>query len=91
MQTILLSDLVGCDSPLQIVKPFGSPLLSAEGCHTRPRKFEFKQNGRKTAIKLSITISAEGCHTRLDGRFFSRVEKPSDDINSRLFLMNKKG
>jgi hypothetical protein len=23
--------------------------------------------------------------------FFSRVEKPSDDINNRLFLMNKKG
>jgi hypothetical protein len=23
--------------------------------------------------------------------FFSRVEKPSDGINSRLFLMNKKG
>jgi hypothetical protein len=23
--------------------------------------------------------------------FFSRVEKLSDDINSRLFLMNKKG
>jgi hypothetical protein len=23
--------------------------------------------------------------------FFSRVEKPSDDINSHLFLMNKKG
>jgi hypothetical protein len=23
--------------------------------------------------------------------FLSRVERPSDDINSRLFLMNKKG
>ncbi len=27
-------------------------LLSAEGCHTRPRKFEFKQKGRKTAITV---------------------------------------
>jgi hypothetical protein len=42
--------------------------------------------------------SAESFHTRLDGQhrpldiraFFSTVEKPSYDINSRLFLMNKK-
>ncbi len=48
LQPILLSDLVRCDSPLQIVMAFWRtiiPLLSAEECHTQPRKFEFKQKG----------------------------------------------
>jgi hypothetical protein len=44
--------------------------------------------------------SALGCHTRLDGQHcplrtyhnvFLRLEKPSEDKNSRLFFMNKKG
>jgi hypothetical protein len=51
-------------------------------------------NSNKKGAKLPL-LSAEGCHTRLDGQdakgAFSRVEKPSDDLNSRLFLMNKKG
>jgi hypothetical protein len=45
-------------------------------------------------------LSAEGCHTQLDVQHcplityqgvFSRVDKPSDDINTNLFLMDKKG
>jgi hypothetical protein len=56
-------------------------------------------NSTKKGAKLPF-LSSEGCHTRLDGRnctlitykgVFSRVEKPSDDINRSLFLMNKKG
>jgi hypothetical protein len=35
LQTILLSDLVGCENPLQIVMAFWHTILSAEGCHTR--------------------------------------------------------
>jgi hypothetical protein len=47
-----------------------------------------------------ILLSAAGCHTRLDRqhcllrtyhRIFLRLEKPSEDINRHLFLMNKKG
>jgi hypothetical protein len=60
-QTILLSDLAGCDLPLQIVKV--SKLRSI------------------AELRAFYGIRA----------FFSRVEKHSDDINSRLFLMNKKG
>jgi hypothetical protein len=45
-------------------------------------------------------LSAEGCHTPLDRQHcplrtnhgvFSRAEKPSEYINSRLFLMFEKG
>jgi hypothetical protein len=27
--------------------------LTAEGCHTQPRKFQFKQKGRQTAITIT--------------------------------------
>jgi hypothetical protein len=96
LQTILLSDLVECDSPLHIVMAFWSIILSAEGCHTQPRKFEFKQKGRQTAITISRGLShptewAALPSENISGRFFSRVEKPSNNINSRFFLMNKKG
>jgi hypothetical protein len=53
LQTILLSDPNRCDNPLQILmdvwriffnlKGAMQPLLSAEGCHTRSRKFKFKK------------------------------------------------
>jgi hypothetical protein len=33
--------------------PFGALLLSADGCHNPPRKFEFKQKGSKTARGLT--------------------------------------
>jgi hypothetical protein len=42
----------------------------------------------KAPNKLTLSYSSEGC---LPQGVFSRMEKPSDDINSRLFLMNKKG
>jgi hypothetical protein len=68
------------------------PLLLAAGCHTQPRKFKFIKS---TKVPL---LSAQGCHTPLDGqhcplrtsRRFSRAEKPSENINSHLFFMNKK-
>jgi hypothetical protein len=56
-------------------------------------------NANKKDAKLPL-LSAEGCNTQLDGQHcplityqvvFSRGEKPSDDINRGLFLMNKKG
>jgi hypothetical protein len=56
-------------------------------------------NSNKKGAKLPL-LAAEDCHTQIDGQhsplitikvFFSRVKKPSDDINSHLFLMNKKG
>ncbi len=57
-------------------------------------------NSNKKGVKLPF-LSAEGCHhTSLEGQHcplityhgvFSRVEKPSDYITSRLFLINKKG
>jgi hypothetical protein len=54
------------------------PLLSAEGCHSSPYN------------------SAEYCSLHYPLRiyhrvFFSSEEKSSEDINSHLFLMNKKG
>ncbi len=74
LQTILLSDLIGCDRPLQMVmtiwriflnlKRAKQPLLPAEGCHTPPRKFRLK----KTVPNCHYTGSAEGCQTRLDGQ-----------------------
>jgi hypothetical protein len=55
-------------------------------------------NSNKKGAKLPF-LSAEGCGlSHPNGgaalpsdNIFSRVEKPSDDTNSHLFLMNKKG
>ncbi len=55
LQTILLSDLVECDGPLQIVMAFwrtffkiwcapNSNYFSPAGCHTRPRKSNFEKS-----------------------------------------------
>ncbi len=92
LQTIVLSDLVGCDSPLQI-----DNLLGHHYCQQRDVRPNSKEslNSNKQGAKLPL-LSAEGCHTRLDGQHFpqgvySRVEKPSNDINSCLVLMNTKG
>jgi hypothetical protein len=83
LQTILLRGLMRCDSPLQIVM--------AIQC-----KFKFKQKGRQTAITICRGLShptgrASLPSENISGRFFSRVENPSDDIYNRLFFMNKKG
>jgi hypothetical protein len=100
LQTVLLGDLVGCDSPLQIVMAFWSTIVVSRGLsrHTLPGKFEFKQKGLQTAVTISRGLSAftpkRGIalpSDNISGRFFQAVEKPSDDINSHLFLMKKKG
>jgi len=105
-QTILLSDLVGCDSPLQIVMAVWHTFFKFEVCQTAiticsalSRLIEQVQILKKYAERP--LLSAEGCHTWLHissialwehiTAFFSRAEKPSKDIYSRLFLMDKKG
>jgi hypothetical protein len=97
LKTILLSDLVGCDSPLQIVMAFWRTIIVSRGLSHPTQKVGIQTKRAPTAI---TTVSAEGCHTQMDGQHcplityqgvFSRVEKPFDDINSSLFLMNKKG
>jgi hypothetical protein len=59
------------------------------------RQAFFKFEAHQTKRPL---LSAEGCHTQGSiallehiTKFFSRADNPSEDINSRLFLMNKKG
>ncbi len=49
-------------------------------------------NSNKKGAKLSL-LSTEGCHTQMDWQHCPLItyQKPSDDINSCLFLMNKKG
>jgi hypothetical protein len=56
--------------------------------------------GLSCPSSVQALLSAEGCNTRLEGQHcplisyqgvLSRVGKPSDDINSRLFLLNKNG
>ncbi len=84
VQTILLSDLVECD------RLFGTPLLSAEGYHTQPRKFAFKQKGRNCHYYLQRAVKTDWMGS-IVLCVFSRVEKPSDYINSPLVLLNKKG
>ncbi len=81
------------------LKPTKQPLLSAEGCHARPSKFKFKKIGPNG----HYYISAEGCQIRLDAvdgqhcplrtyhGVFLGAEEPSKDINSRLYLMKRKG
>ncbi len=75
------------------------------GCRARESNCLTASRLRRTTIwatsRLLPLLSATGCHTRLDGQhcslrtyhggFFSRAEKPSEDITQRLFLMNMKG
>ncbi len=60
-----------------------------------PQSWNFKQKGRQTAITICRGLSHRTGRAALPSHkisgFFSRVEKPFDDINSHLFLMNKKG
>ncbi len=71
--------------------PFGAPLLSAQACHTWPRKFEFKHKGHQTAITICRGLShpigwAALPSDNISGHFFQGF-----DIDSHLFLMKKKG
>jgi hypothetical protein len=95
LQTILLSDLVGHDSPMQIIMAFWRTVIFSRAVTPDPESL----NSNKKGAKLPL-LSAEGCHTQLDGQpcplityhgFFPRAEKPTYDINSRLFSINKKG
>ncbi len=72
--------------PCNSVTAFWGTIIVSRG-HTRPRKLEFKQKEHQTAITIYQTgwtalplITYQG--------FFSRGEKPSDDINILLCLMN---
>jgi hypothetical protein len=74
------------------MKRANRPLLSA--CK------ELSHPTQQVQKKKKIRQTAIACHTRLDGQHcplrthhgaFSMAEKPSEDINSRLFLKNKKG
>ncbi len=53
LQTIQLSDLVGCDSPLKIVMAVSPDPESS--------------NSNKKGAKLPL-LSADGCHTQLEGQ-----------------------
>ncbi len=77
LQTSLLSDLVGCDSPMRIVMAIWWPFFleaaittSAGGCHT--------------------WLDGQHCPLWKNHGVFARAEKPSEDVNCR-FFMNKKG
>jgi hypothetical protein len=85
MQTTLLSDLVWCDSPLQIVMAFrGTIIVSAA---PDPESL----NSNKKGAKLQLLSRPTGWAVLPYQYVFFKVEKRSDDISSRLFLMNKKG
>ncbi len=105
LQTIMQSDLVGCDSPLQIVvaiwKPFSNLkpakwllLRSAGGCHGLPSKFTFLKsvpNGHYY-LQRAVTFDWMGSIVLREHitAYFSWAEKHSEDKNSSYFLMNKK-
>jgi hypothetical protein len=61
LQTILLSDLVGCDIPLQIVMAFWRTIIVSRGLSHPTQKVQIQTKRRQTAI-------TEGCHTRLEGQ-----------------------
>ncbi len=75
-------------------------LLAHHYCQQRAVTSDPKSlNSNKKGAKLPL-LSSEGCHTQRDGQHcplityqgvFLRGEKPCNDINSQLFLMNKKG
>jgi hypothetical protein len=74
LQTILLSDLVGCDSPLQKDMAVWHTFLKFEAHRTTiivssglPHPTQPVQILKKLCQTV-ITISAAGCNTRLDGQ-----------------------
>ncbi len=85
LQTILLSNLVGHDSPLQIIMAVWQTFF----------KFEARLNSHYCLRQTVITIyrGLPDWMGSIAYRFavlISRAEKPSEDINSRFFLMNEK-
>jgi hypothetical protein len=94
LQTILLSDLAGCDSPLQIILAFWRTIIVIRELSHLTQKV-WIQN--KKGLPL---LSAEGCHTRLDGQHCPLITyqgvffKGGETLwwhKSRLFFRNKKG
>ncbi len=88
----------GCNSPLQKVLAVWRTFFKiwsvqnetsfpAAACYTWPKKFKLKEK----CAKLTILSSGLHCPRRTYHGIFSRAEKSFDDINSYLFLMNKKG
>ncbi len=74
LQTILLSDLVGCDSPLQVVMaiwhPFWNLTKFAPNIHNSQQRAVTTAPGSsesKKCAKLPL-LSAESSHTWLEGR-----------------------
>jgi hypothetical protein len=96
LQTILLSDLVRCDSPLQIVMAIWRTIIVSRGLSHQTQKVQIQTKRAPNChyyLQRAVTPEWKGSialwwHIRA---FFARVEKPSDVINSCLFLMNKKG
>ncbi len=103
LQILLLSDLGGGDSPLQIViavlLTFFCSTSNNHYCQQWAPTPDPASSNSKKCVKLSL-LSAEGfqtrlnwhhCHLRTYYSFFSRLEKPSEDTVSRLFFINMKG
>jgi hypothetical protein len=64
LQTILLNDLVGCDSPLQMVMAFWRAIIVSRGLsHPTQKVWILTQKGAKLSL-----LSAEGCDTQMDGQ-----------------------
>jgi hypothetical protein len=92
LQTILLIDLVGCDSPLQIImaiwrsffpilKRAKRPLLSAEGYHVRHRKC--KKTTMNKVCQMAVTICRGLSHST------GRAALPSENLTRRFFHHSK--
>ncbi len=106
LQTILLSDLFRCDSPLQIVKavwhtffynfkPAKQPYCQQRAVTPDPGSSNFKK-----VCQPAITICWGLSHLpgwaalhfeNISRSFFQGWRNPLKDINSRVFLKNKKG
>ncbi len=107
LQTILLRDLVGCDRPLQIVNEVWHTFFQFEVHQTAiivsscmavtpcPGSSNLKKSPLNCNYYLQKAVIPDWigsiCPLRTYHSFFSRAEKPSENINTHLFLMNKKG
>jgi hypothetical protein len=90
LQTILLSDLVWCDSPLQKVITVWCTFFYIRVCQTA---IIVSSGLSHPTQKDQIKKCGPSCHfyTEIITEFFSRAGKPSEDVNNCLFLINKKG
>jgi hypothetical protein len=61
------------------------PLQSAESSHARPSKFKFKKSASNGQYYQQTWMGSTALYEHIMA-FFSRAEKPSEDINSRLFF-----